>query len=403
MPQTQKIVAHSERAHAMLSPSGAHRWLNCTPSAKLEEIHGTNESSVFAAEGTLAHEIADLCIKRDLLECISEEEFEQKFDDFMNNDLFKDEMLEHIDTYVNYCKEQYQEALLHTNDAVLFNERRVDLSQWIPEGSGTNDCSIIADRVLEVVDLKYGKGVPVSSIANKQLMLYGLGAYYEYSLLYDIKVVRLTIVQPRLDSISSWEISVEDLLSWAEHDLVPGALKAFNGEGELNAGEWCKFCKVKNRCSELATLNLEVAKHDFKAPELLTDDEVADIVKRAPLLVEWANSVSSYALKRAIEDGKHWPGFKVVEGISRRKWLDEDIVAKAIYQSIPALDESDIYKQKLKSITEIEKLVGKKLFSSALSSVVIKPQGKLSLVLESDKRPAVGNQAKLDFSDDNED
>lgn len=387
----------------MLSPSGASRWLNCTPSAILEETHGVNESSMYAAEGTLAHEIADLCIARDVLDQLTEDEFEAKFDVLMNHDLFKDEMLEHVDTYVNYCKEQFEEAKVHTPDAVLFNERRIDLSEWVPESSGTTDCSIIADRVLEVIDLKYGKGVAVSAVGNKQLMLYGLGALHVYRMMYDIKVVRLTIVQPRLDSISSWDITVEELMSWAELDLVPGAEKAFKGEGELNAGDWCKFCKVKNRCTELARTNLEVAKHDFKSPELLTDDEVADIIKRAPLLVEWANSVSSYALRRALEDNKHWPGYKVVEGIARRKWLDEDTVVKTIYQNLPSLDESDIYEHKLKAITKIEKLVGKKLFAEALSTAVIKPQGKLTLVVESDKRPAISNQAKFDFSEESDD
>lgn len=390
--------AHSQRKHALLSPSGAHRWLNCTPSARLEEEFGVNESSVFANEGTLAHEIADLIIERDILNSLNDAVFNQRLEKHINNDLFQDEMLDHVDTYVTYCRDQFTEAKTITPDAVLFNERKIDLTKWIEDGFGATDCTIIADGVLEVIDLKYGKGVPVSAIANKQLMLYGLGAYEDYCMMYDIKTVRVTIVQPRLNSISSWEISVADLLDWAENDLIPGAKKAFAGEGDLHAGEWCKFCKVKNRCKTLAQENLKIAQYDYKAPQLLSDDEVADIIKRTPMLVEWANSISSYALQKALNEDKHWPGFKVVEGISRRKWSDEEKVA-AILANIN-LNDDDIYKMKLKSITDIEKMLGKKKFAEVLSDVVIKPQGKPSLVPETDKRPAFKGQAQFDFSED---
>lgn len=390
--------AHSQRKHALLSPSGAHRWLNCSPSARLEEEFGVNESSVYANEGTLAHEIADLIIERDLLGTVNDAVFNQKLENYLDNELFQDEMLDHVDTYVSYCREQFIEAKVKTPDAVLFNERKINLTKWIEDGFGATDCTIIADGVLEVIDLKYGKGVAVSAIANKQLMLYGLGAYDDYSMMYDIKVVRLTIVQPRLNSISSWDIPISDLLDWADSDLIPGAKKAFSGEGELRAGDWCKFCKVKNRCKALADENLKIAKYDFKTPQLLTDEDIADIIKRAPMLVEWANSISSYALQKALTEDKQWPGYKVVEGMSRRKWLDEQKVVQVLYNI--NLSEEDVYNMKLKTITEIEKMLGKKKFAEVLSDVVIKPQGKPALVPDTDKRPPYKGQAILDFAED---
>lgn len=395
-----KPQKHSERSHALLSASGAGRWLNCTPSAKLEDEYGEKKSSVYAAEGTLAHELSELYIARDVLGSITEQDFDARLEEVMANDLFSEEMLEVIPIYTDYCAAQLAEAKTTNQLACMDIEQKLDLTEYVPESYGTADCVIINDDLMEVIDLKYGKGVPVYADWNKQLMLYGLGALRKYDTMYDITEVRLTIIQPRINNISSWQISVEELRKWAEEELRPRAELAFEGKGELNAGDWCIFCAVRNQCRKLYEQQLEVAKHEFADPELLTDEEIADIVRRTPKLIEWANSIAEYAHAKAITENKTWPGLKLVEGVSRRKWLDEDKASNAIFARCPELSEDEIFNMKLKSITSIEKLVGKKRFEEILSDVVIKPQGKPTLVPLEDKRPAMGyGQAQIDFAD----
>lgn len=395
-----KLQNHGERGHALLSASGASRWLNCTPSAKLEEEYGEKKSSIYAEEGTLAHELGELFLSKDVLNTIDEEQFGERLGDIMSNDLFDEEMLEVVPIYTDYCESQLIEAKTHNLLAVMEIEQKLDLTEYIPESFGTADCIIINDDVMEVIDLKYGKGVPVYADWNKQLMLYGLGALRKYDTMYDISEIRLTIIQPRINNISSWQISAEELRQWAEEELRPKAQLAFNGEGELSAGDWCRFCAVKNQCRKLYEQQLEIAKHEFAKPALLTDDEIADIVKRVPKFVEWANSIADYALDKAITENKTWPGLKIVEGVSRRKWVDEDEAANTIFAKCPELSEDEVFNMKLKSITSIEKIVGKKRFAEVLSDIVVKPQGKPVLVAEEDKRPAMGYaQAQLDFKD----
>lgn len=390
-------VNHAQRAHALLSASGAHRWLNCTPSAKLEEAYGERKSSPYAAEGTLAHELSELYLKHDVLKTMWTDEFMAELDKVMAHELFNDEMLDTIPIYTDYCRDQFNEALQNSIFSVMEIEQKLDLTEYIPESFGTADCVIISDGVMEVIDLKYGKGVPVYADYNPQLMLYGLGALNKYDFMYEIESVKLTVVQPRLNNISSFLISVEDLRKWANEVLKPQAELAFSGEGELNAGEWCKFCAVKNKCRALYEKQIELAKYEFKEPKLLSDEEIADILGRIPQLTEWANSVSEYAKDEAVNHGKVWPGYKLVEGRSIRKWSDEDSAAKAIL-SIPGVSEDQVYNTKLKGISDIEKLVGKKIFAEKLSEVVVKPQGAPTLVPESDKRPAMGiSQAIKDF------
>lgn len=398
-----KLQKHSQRSHAFLSASGAGRWLNCTPSAKLEDEYGEKKSSVYAQEGTLAHELSELYIKRDTLLAISEQEFDQRLEEIMANELFNEEMLDVVPAYTDYCASQLGAAQEDNPYAIMEIEQKLDLTSFVPESFGTADCIIINDNKMEVIDLKYGKGVPVYAEWNKQLMLYGLGALQKYDTMYDIQEVELTIVQPRIDNISSWRISVEELRRWAEEELKPKAELAFEGKGELNAGDWCRFCAVRNQCRKLYEQQLEIAQHEFAEPALLTDDEIADIVRRTPKLIEWANSIAEYAQKKAIEDNKQWPGLKLVEGISRRKWVDEDQASNAIFARCPELSEDEIFNMKLKPITSIEKIIGKKRFEEILSDVVVKPQGKPTLVPLEDKRPAMGyNQAQLDFADNGE-
>lgn len=396
-----KPVNHSERKHALLSASGANRWLNCTPSARLEEASGEKNTSVYAQEGTLAHELAELYIRHDVLMSISDSDFDEGLEKIMSDELFSEEMLNTVPIYTDYCSEQYKEAKANNSFAEAYVEQKLDLTEFIPEGFGTGDFIIISDGLMEVIDLKYGKGVPVYAEWNKQLMLYGLGALRIFDTMYDIDEVRLTIVQPRINNISSWQISVEELMRWATEDLKPKAELAYEGKGELNAGDWCRFCAVKNRCKKLYEQQMEIAKHEFAAPELLTDDDIADIVLRASSFVEWVNSITEYAQKKAVEENKDWPGLKLVEGISRRKWIDEDKAANAIFARCPELSEDQVFNMKLNSITTIEKLIGKKKFAEILSDMTVKPQGKPTLVPVEDKRPAMGlGQARIDFKDE---
>lgn len=394
-----KLQEHNQRSHALLSASGAGRWLNCTPSAKLEEEYGEKKSSVYAQEGTLAHELSELYIRHDILRDVSEQDFNSRLEEIMADEQFNEEMLDVVPIYTDYCAAQLAEAKTVNPLALMKIEQKLDLTAFVPESFGTADCIIINDNLMEVIDLKYGKGVPVYSEWNKQLMLYGLGALQKYDTMYDIFEVRLTIVQPRLNNISTWQISVKELRDWAEKELKPKAKLAFSGEGELNAGDWCRFCAIRNQCRKLYDQQLEIAKHEFAKPALLADDEIADIVRRTPKLIEWANSIKEYAEKKAIEENKNWPGLKLVEGVSRRKWVDEEQASNAIFARCPELSEDEIFNTKLKPITSIEKIVGKKRFGEILSDVVVKPQGKPTLVSLDDRRPAMGyGQAQIDFA-----
>lgn len=391
---------HNQRNHALLSASGANRWLNCTPSAKLEEEFGERKSSVYAQEGTLAHELSELYIRRDTLRDISEQDFNDGLERIMADDLFNDEMLDVVPIYTDYCADQFAEAHTASESAIMEIEQKLDLTDFVPESFGTADCIIISDGLMEVIDLKYGKGVAVYADWNMQLMLYALGALQKYDTMYDISEVRLTIIQPRINNISSWQISVEELREWAENTLMPKAQLAFKGEGELASGDWCRFCAVRNKCRKLYEEQIEIAKHEFAKPALLTDEEIAEIVRRTPKLIEWANSITEYAQAKAVDENKQWPGLKLVEGISRRKWLDEDEASNIILAKCPELSEDEVFSMKLKPITSIEKIVGKKRFEELLSDAVVKPQGKPTLVPLEDKRPAMGyKQAELDFKD----
>ena len=386
----QHLELHENRPHALLSASGSSRWINCTPSAKLEEKYGKQTTSVYAQEGTLAHEISELYIKHDILKSLDDSEFSNQLETLMENELFNEEMLNVIPVYVDYCASEYNSAKSQNSETVMEIEQKLDLTEYVPESFGTADCIIISDGTIEVIDLKYGKGVPVYADANRQLMLYGLGALRKFDVMYDIQNVKLTIVQPRINNISTWQISVKDLMHWAETELRPAAKLAFEGKGEIKAGSWCKFCSVKNQCKALAEQQLEIAKYEFKKPEFLTDDEISDILKRAHKFIEWINSIEEYAQTEAYNGNKVWPGFKVVEGVSRRKWVDEEKVIDALYSRFPELSEDQIFDTKLVSISQIEKLLGKKVVQEKLNDVIIKPQGKPTLVSNTDKRPSIG-------------
>ncbi len=382
-------------AHAILSASGASRWLACPPSARLEQDY-PNKSSEFAMEGTLAHELGELGLQKNL-ELISTRKYNSEVKKIQANELYAADMPDYVDTYVNTCMEKVAEAKAKTPDAIFSIEQRLNFSEWVPEGFGTGDFVIIADGVMEICDLKYGKGVPVSAIGNKQMKLYALGAIAEFSFLYDIEKVRMTIIQPRLDSISTDEISADELLKWAEEELKPTAELAFKGEGEFCAGDHCKFCRAKSVCKARADKNMELAKYDFEDPKTLDNNDIAFILARADELISWAKDVQEFALEQALQ-GEEFDGFKVVEGRSNRKYTSENQVAEILINH--GFQENMIYTKKLDGISKIESAIGKKEVQRLLGDYIIKPPGKPTLVPISDKRPAfVVAAAQADFAE----
>lgn len=390
----KKKVNHADRKHALLSASGAARWMNCTPSARLEEQFEESATSVYAAEGTLAHEFGEIHLRKNINE-IDEEKLLQEVARLEQADLYSPEMDDEVDKYVTYVMEQLNEAKKKTPGAILLIEEKVDLTMFIEDGFGTNDSIIISDGTMEVIDLKYGKGVKVDAKQNSQLMLYGLGSLIDHELTYDIENVRLTIVQPRMNSISSWEISAKELREWGLKEVKPKAMLAYEGKGVQKAGSWCRWCKVKARCATLAAQNMKVAQHEFKNPHLLTDKQLIQVYEDMPQISDWINAVSTYILEEALK-GKKWDGYKLVEGRANRKWLDEVKVAETLTKEGFSADKFMI--SKLGGIGHIEKLVTKTKFPGMLGELVVKPQGKPTLVPESDKRPAMGiEQAKEDF------
>ena len=293
--------------------------------------------------------------------------------------------------------EQIEKAKQSCSDPVVMIEQRLDFSRWVSEGFGTGDLVIVADDTLYIVDLKYGKGIAVSAEWNPQMLLYSLGALELFDSLYDIEKVNMTIHQPRLENVSNFEITVHDLMEWAEQELMPKAEMAAKGEGEFAVGDWCRFCKAKNPCRARAEEYLRLAQMEFKPPELLSEEEIAEVLKVADELAKWSADVYAYAQDEAITHGRVWNGFKLVEGRSNRKYVNEEEVADAA----KAAGYEDIYKKSLIGITEMEKLMGKKDFQKILGSLVYKPQGKITLVPESDKRPPIQTEtAEADFKED---
>ncbi|KXB79846.1 hypothetical protein HMPREF1862_01595 [Varibaculum cambriense] len=357
--------------HALLSASSAHRWLHCPPSAKLTA--GVTEAPGEAAlQGTAAHALAEHKLRRAL-----KQQSKRPVSEYED-----DEMDSYTNDYVSYVLEQYEQAKQTTPGAVIYIEQRLDFSHVAPGGFGTGDCLIVADGTLHVIDLKYGLGVPVEAEWNPQMMLYAIGALALFDALYDIEQVALTVFQPRRENVSTWTISVTELNKWAEHTLKPAAELAAKGDGEFCAGTWCQFCKIASTCRARAEANLELAKFEFAPPAELSPAEVAKVLTQIPELTRWASDVQDYALSQALS-GERYEGFKLVAGRSIRKYTDETAVAEAA----KAAGYKDIYKQSLLTITAMEKLMGKKNFSEILGNLVVKPEGKPTLVPVTDKRP----------------
>lgn len=385
-------------AHAILSPSGASRWLACTPSARLEQQFPNNSSSA-AAEGTVAHSLGELMI-RYRAAMITMDAYEAELAELSKSEHYNADMFSHMADYSDFVMEQFYQAKMTTKDAILLLEQKLDLTAFVPEGFGTGDVVIIADHVLDFTDLKYGKGVPVSAHENKQMMLYALGALHEFGYMYDIKQVRMTIYQPRLDSISTYEMTVEELMTWAISELRPKAELAFKGEGEYAPGEACRFCRAKAVCRAHAEYNLQIAKYDFMDPTLLTDNEIADILSRADNFTKWLTAVSEHALAEAVNNGKRWPGYKLVEGRSNRAYTDTDAILNVLTTQA-GFDASRVTEPlKLLPITKLEKAISKAAFEKHVNPFVVKPPGKPALVPASDKRPEYNSTegAALDFA-----
>lgn len=384
-------MEHKERKHALLSVSGSERWLNCTPSARLEEKEKDRPSS-YANEGTLAHELADVEL-RYASKQISKKEWTKKKKLLEKSEYYSPEMDEEVEKYVDFVMQEYKDSLKKVPGSLLIVESRLDLSSYIEEGFGTCDAAIISDDLMHVIDFKYGKGVKVDATDNPQLKLYGLGSLHEQELSYDIHRVSLTVFQPRLDSVSTWVISADDLRKWAQDQVIPKASLAFEGKGKLVPGNHCQWCKVKARCPALAAENLKLAQYEFAEPEMLSDEELVDIYSRIPGFYDWAKSVSDYMLQEALE-GKEWPDYKLVEGRSNRRWVLPDKAVEILKKE--GFSTEEILNMQIKGIGEIEKLVGKKRFPDLVGDFVNKPPGKPTLVHQSDKRPAIGTEQAIE-------
>lgn len=370
--------------HAVLSASSSERWLHCPPSARLCEVY-EDKGSDFAAEGTDAHALCEYRLKQ-ALGLPAENPIE-------NLSWYNEEMEDCATGYAAYVMELFESAKQTCSDPVVLIEQRVDFSRWVKDGFGTADCILIADGTLNICDYKHGKGVEVSAEENPQMMLYALGALEIFDGIYDIDTVRMTIFQPRKSNVSVYEMAKDDLLEWANTELVQKAQLAYDGQGDFSCGEWCRFCKAKAECRKRAEANLALAKYDFEKPVLLDDDEVSDILGKVDALTAWAADVKEYALQQAI-NGKEWTGWKLVEGRSNRKYINDAVVATTVENA-----GFDPYERKVLGITAMQKMLGKSRFEELLAPYIEKPQGKPALVPESDKRPAM-NTAKNDFMEE---
>ncbi|MFA1819033.1 DUF2800 domain-containing protein [Virgibacillus oceani] len=390
--------AHADRKHALLSASASSRWLTCTPSARLEEQF-EDKNTFYTAEGELAHEIAELKARKHFIEPIGQGEYRKQLNqlkkkEFSGETLYHKEMLKHTETYLDYLKNVTNSMDSQPYVAI---EKRVDYSNYAPEGFGTADCIIIGGDTLHVIDFKYGKGIPVSAEDNSQMKLYALGAYIAYSILYPIKTIKLAIIQPRLDSISEYELPLDDLLAWGE-EVKPIAQQAFDGTGEYVPGDHCKFCKAKATCR--ARAEEFSALEDFKdlKPPLISNKEVGEFLNKGLAIESWIKALKDYALKESLK-GNEIAGWKAVEGRGSRQYVDQDKAFEHLKEN--GLDEAMLYERVPLTVPKLEKQLGKKQYRELLEEpeLVKKSKGKPTLAPASDKREAVTNEisAEEDF------
>jgi hypothetical protein len=378
-------------AHALLSPSSASRWMACTPSAVLEKQFPDSSSS-FAEEGSLAHALCEILIKSQH-NLITVEQFNVEFEKIKKDKYYNDQMLDYCEAYAAFVNDQCK------GEYFLFIEQKLNMTTWIEDGAGTADGIVALPQERKAIfdDLKYGKGIRVDAKHNSQLKIYALGVLETLEVIFGkdaFDTIETHIYQPRLDSISSYSYTVKELLDWAEKDLKPKATLAFKGEGEFKAGSHCGFCKARATCRALADYNMELAKHDFANPDLLNDEEVLKIYEQKAIFENWMDAVSGYVLGEAL-NGKSWPGYKLVEGRSVRSYSDPIKVAEAL----KAKKYEDIYKpQTLLALGEMEKKIGKAPFNEIVAPLLVRPEGKPTLTVESDKRPAWTKSVENDFN-----
>lgn len=368
--------------HSVLSPSSAPRWYNCQQSARLcEQV--PDEGSVYTAEGTEAHALCEYLLKKELGigNGLSDPRPSMQF--------YSPEMEEAASGYVQFVLEKVKGFRDRGDSPVVYVEQLLDLRAYVPQSAGTADCVVLAGDTAMIIDFKYGF-LPVSA-SSLQLRLYALGVCEMFSSLYEFSRVRMAIYQPRLEAVDEAEMSVKELYTWAREELAPRAKLAFDGAGEFACGDWCRFCKVRRNCRALAKHQLELAKYEFAEPALLSDEEIADVLSRVDDLITWANAVREFALSEALR-GHAYPGFKVVPGRAYRRFTDDAEVAARVSGI-----GKDPWEKKLLGVTALEKLLGKKQFSSLLSDLVIRPEGKPTLVPDSDKREALFS-AEADFA-----
>lgn len=351
----------------------------CPPSAKLTE-NMPDSTSEYAKEGTLAHAICENRLLKELGKIKTDEELEK----LKQEELYDKEMLDHADTYVEFILQQIYAC---KTTPYVAAESKVDLTEYVPGGFGTADCIIVSDNTLHVVDFKYGRGVEVSPVENKQMLLYALGAWLSVNILYDITTIKMSIVQPRIDNIETWECDLEYLLKFAEEAKEKAAL-AIKGEGEYKAGDHCKFCRAKAICRTFADRNMELAKFEFKKPPLLTAEEVGAILEQGNQLQDWLKCLQDWALQECL-NGKEVPGWKAVNGRSSREFKDTDAAVEILKSN--GVDEALLYKRVMLTLPQMEKVVGKKAFTEMVGDQVLKTPGKPTLAVASDKRPAISN------------
>jgi hypothetical protein len=378
-----------------LGASKADQWINCPPSARLQESVPDKRSS-YADEGTAAHELSEIKLRGRIIPCDSKErkKLDAALEYLKQNPLYDVEMENTIQEYVEIVEERFMAAKARSSDAIVLLEERLDFSEWVPNGYGTGDVVLIADGVMEIIDLKYGKGVPVSAIGNPQMRLYALGALDGFGFLYDIREVHMTIVQPRLDSVSTDIMQVDELLEWAETVVKPAAALADAGEGEFKPGDHCRWCKVKATCRARADENMQALQYEFQDPALLSIEEIGSILYVAEKLAAWAKDIEGYAFEQA-KSGKSVPGWKLVEGRSNRQITDKDVAWKVLFEA--QLEPDKFLKpRELLGIGELEKRIGKNELTGLIGDLIIKPAGKPTLVPETDPRSEL-NSIESDF------
>lgn len=380
------MMDHKDRTHALLSPSAAHRWMNCTPSALLED-QLPDTTSEAAAEGTLAHEICEAKLRHHFYTLqFGRKAYNARMKELQAHELYQPEMKGYTDEYKDFV---HKAALAFPNKPHVVIERKLDLSTFVPECFGTADCILIGDGILHVIDFKYGKGVPVSADHNPQLMLYALGAWNEFSIVFGIETIRMSIVQPRIDNNNSWECSIDELKAFGD-EVSTKAVLAIKGEGDFAPGAWCRFCRAKATCRARADENVKLAGF-IKDPAMLTNDEIGEYLILGQHVANWLESLKEYALSESLA-GRPVRGWKAVEGRGKREWTDQDEAFKILQDN--GINENLLFDRVPISLAAAEKLVGKKDFNSWVGDHVRKVKGKPALVEESDKREAITNVTK---------